>query len=97
HDALPIYLEAADKQRVKSLDYIKQISESVIHPNKIITSPDELKEFLSAIDRQSVFLIIYQSVTFADVEFIQAVTNQINAHVLVCSVREHSVGGRLIL
>lgn len=88
-------LEAADKQRVKSLDYIKQISESVIHPNKIITSPDELKEFLSAIDRQSVFLIIYQSVTFADGEFIQEVTNQINAHVLVWSVREPSVGGRL--
>jgi L-fucose isomerase-like protein len=89
-------LEAAKEQWEKSSNYLNEIAE-VVEPEGIITSPEELEEFLQKIDSDSVVTTIYQSVTFADGEFIYSVINKVKAPVIVWSVREPSVGGRLRL
>lgn len=90
-------LEVAETHREQASEYLNQISEGVIEPKEIISSPEELTEFLSHVDSEKVKLIVYQSVTFADGEFIQLVINKVKAPVIVWSVREPSVGGRLRL
>jgi len=90
-------LEAAEVQREKSLRYLQQIHKDVIQPEGIITSPEELEAFLSKVDREAVMATIYQSVTFADAAFIQNIIKKVSAPVIVWSVREPSIGGRLRL
>ncbi|OZU88006.1 hypothetical protein CIL03_12775 [Virgibacillus indicus] len=90
-------LEAAEIQWKKTSTYLKQVSDNVIEPESIITSPDELEEFLGTVSNESVLATVYQSVTFADAEFIQQTINRMKAPVIVWSVREPSVGGRLRL
>lgn len=90
-------LEAGEKQRKKSSDLLKNITEKVLEPNNIITSPDELDKFLDTIDREKVTTTIYQSVTFADAEAVEALIKKVKVPVIVWSVREPSVGGRLRL
>lgn len=90
-------LEAAEVQWKKTSAYLNQISDNVIEPESIITSPEELEEFLGDVSNESVLATVYQSVTFADAEFIQHAISRVNAPVIVWSVREPSVGGRLRL
>ncbi|MDV2684389.1 hypothetical protein RYX56_08400 [Alkalihalophilus lindianensis] len=90
-------LEAGEEQRKKSSDLLNQLTEHVIEPSEIITSPEDLADFLNTIDNESITTTIYQSVTFADGEFIKAVIELVEAPVIVWSVREPSVGGRLRL
>lgn len=90
-------IEMAEIQRKKSSEYLNQISENIIEPKNIITSPEELDGFLRTIDADSVLVSIYQSVTFADGEFIQKTIGKVDVPVIVWSVREPSVGGRLRL
>lgn len=90
-------LEVGETHRAQASEYLNEVSDGVIEPEKIITSPEELEEFLSHVDAENVKLVIYQSVTFADGEFIQLVVNKVKAPVVVWSVREPSVGGRLRL
>jgi len=90
-------IEAAEVQRKKTSGYLKEISNNIVEPQGIITTIQELEEFLSTIDTSSVLLSIYQCVTFADGEFIKCIINKVNVPVIVWSVREPSVGGRLRL
>ncbi len=90
-------LEVAEMQRKKTSEYLNQISENVIEPKEIITSPLDLERFLNTVNPESVLITVYQSVTFADGEFIQKIINEVKAPVIVSSVREPSIGGRLRL
>ncbi|WP_257348185.1 sulfoquinovose isomerase [Pseudalkalibacillus decolorationis] len=91
-------LEAAEEQRNKSSEFLRQIAEDLIEPGEIITSPEELELFLAKIDEKNEIVnTIYQSVTFADGEFVQSLIEKVKAPVIVWSVREPSVGGRLRL
>ncbi|MFC4736847.1 L-fucose/L-arabinose isomerase family protein [Bacillus daqingensis] len=87
--------EAADQLRIESEDLLRQ-SVHVLTPGELVTSPDELEVFLNNQETE-IDLIVYQSLTFADGEFIQAAIDQFNAPVIVWSVREPAVGGRLQL
>lgn len=91
-------LEAANDQLRRSKELLHSLfSEEVSLPDELLTSPDELAHYLESINLKQVKLVIYQSVTFADGEFIEETIKQLKAPVLVWSVREPSIGGRLRL
>jgi L-fucose isomerase-like protein len=90
-------LEAAEHERRKSSSFLHEVSRHVVEPDSIVTSPEDLKAFLDGVDVDRVSTTIYQSVTFADGEFIETIIQQVKAPVIVWSVREPSVGGRLRL
>ncbi|SFO94653.1 sulfoquinovose isomerase [Salibacterium halotolerans] len=90
-------LETGEKEREKSSAFLRQLSEQVIEPEGIVTSPEELDTFLQSIESGCVSVIIYQSITFADGEFIQSVMEHVKAPVIVWSIREPVVGARLRL
>ncbi|MBM7554454.1 sulfoquinovose isomerase [Thalassobacillus pellis] len=90
-------LETGEEQRKNSSILLKQLGWNVIEPEGIITSPEELSEFLDSIDSEKVIHSIYQSVTFADGEFVEILIKKIKAPVTVWSIREPSIGGRLHL
>ncbi|WP_237740490.1 sulfoquinovose isomerase [Paenisporosarcina sp. TG-14] len=90
-------LVAGEEKREESSSFLNSIVKEVVEPENIITSPEELEAFLSTVDCDSIVTTIYQSVTFADGEFILSVISRVKAPVVVWSVREPSVGGRLRL
>ncbi|WP_319830078.1 sulfoquinovose isomerase [Bacillus solitudinis] len=90
-------LEAAEEHRKQSSAFLNSMVEEVVEPENIITSPDELEGFLKNVDTETIVTTIYQSVTFADGEFVLSVINKVKAPIVVWSVREPSVGGRLRL
>ncbi|WP_311775147.1 hypothetical protein [Alkalihalobacillus sp. TS-13] len=91
-------LKAGEEQRNNSVEFLEQIADELIEPGEIITSPEELDGFLADIDdRNEIVTTIYQSVTFADGEFVQTLIENVKAPVVVWSVREPSIGGRLRL
>ncbi|PYZ92619.1 hypothetical protein CR194_13185 [Salipaludibacillus keqinensis] len=89
-------MEEAEKIWKASSDLLSKTCRYVKEPEYLITSPDELEDFLATVD-VDVDTIVYQSVTFADGEFIQATINKIKVPVVVWSVREPVVGQRLML
>ena len=91
-------LEAGEVQRKKSSEFLHSVTENVIEPEGIITSPEDLETFLDTVNSEEIIASIYQSVTFADGEFVEALIKKVDdAPVIVWSVREPSVGGRLRL
>ncbi|MCA0991545.1 sulfoquinovose isomerase [Pseudalkalibacillus hwajinpoensis] len=90
-------LEAGELQRKKSSEFLHSVTKNVIEPEEIITSPEDLEAFLENVNSDDVIASIYQSVTFADGEFVEALIKKVEAPVIVWSVREPSVGGRLRL
>lgn len=90
-------LEAAEKKRKDTSAYLNQLRYHIVEPENIITSTEELEGFLQRVQYENISLVIYQSVTFADAEFIQKTIEILNVPVIVWSVREPSVGGRLRL
>ncbi|RBW67375.1 sulfoquinovose isomerase [Bacillus taeanensis] len=90
-------LEAGEKYRAESEAWLTEMCEKVISPSEILTSVEELEQFLSEIHSNDIDVIIYQSVTFADAEFIAKTIEKLPQQVIVWSVREPSVGGRLRL
>lgn len=90
-------LETAEKHRQASSDFLRQLTNQLIHPDNVITSTDELNEFVQGIDKDNVDVTVYQSVTFADGEFPKRLIEKVTAPVLVWSVREPAMGGRLRL
>ena len=90
-------LEAGELQRKKSSEFLHSVTANVIEPEEIITSPEDLEVFLENVNSEDIVASIYQSVTFADGEFIEALIKKVEAPVIVWSVREPSVGGRLRL
>ena len=90
-------LEAGEKQRSESKALLTKNINNVFSPDEILTSVEDLEEFLSSLPKNEIDLIVYQSITFADSEFITKAISIINKPVIVWSVREPSVGGRLRL
>ncbi|WP_347862041.1 hypothetical protein U0355_02215 [Salimicrobium sp. PL1-032A] len=90
-------LEAGEIQRKKSSEMLNKLGVELIEPESTITSPDQLKEFLKTVNTEEVVTSIYQSVTFADGEFVESLINEVSAPVIVWSIREPSINGRLRL
>ena len=90
-------LEAGELQRQKSSEMLHDLGVEVIEPEGILTSPNELDEFLKTVKSENVLTTIYQSVTFADGEFVEALIKEVQAPVIVWSIREPSINGRLRL
>ena len=90
-------LEAGEVQRKKSSEMLSKLGIELIEPESTITSPDQLKDFLKTVNTEEVVTSIYQSVTFADGEFVETLINEVNAPVVVWSIREPSINGRLRL
>ena len=90
-------LVAGEEYREKSSKWLNENVKTLIEPKEIITSPDELEEFLLQVKDIEIDTILYQSVTFADGEFMVKALEYFKAPVVVWSVREPSEGGRLRL
>ena len=90
-------METAHRVFRESKQLLESLCRRLIAPDSVLASTAELAEF---IERHRDFhpdLIVYQSITFADAEFIVKIMERYDAPVLVWSVREPSVGGRLRL
>ncbi|MCM3570566.1 L-fucose/L-arabinose isomerase family protein [Neobacillus mesonae] len=90
-------LEPAEVYRKQSVEWLNQTCEKVLAPEQIITSVEELDQYLRTIQSNEIDAVVYQSVTFADGEFVIKVLEYFNEPVIVWSVREPSIGGRLRL
>jgi len=90
-------LAAGEEVRAASSAWLSRVCEQVIEPDAILTSVDELAAFLRTIDASSVDAVLYQSVTFADGEFVRRALEDVEAPYIVWSVREPSTRGRLRL
>ncbi|WP_153720755.1 sulfoquinovose isomerase [Sporosarcina cascadiensis] len=90
-------LEAGEAERKKSSEFLHTLTGNVVEPESIITSPEDLQVFLKTVNSEEIIVSIYQSVTFADAEFIEELIKEVQVPVIVWSVREPSVGGRLRL
>ncbi|MDZ5711394.1 sulfoquinovose isomerase [Jeotgalibacillus haloalkalitolerans] len=88
--------EAAEEYRALSVEKLQEVAQ-VEEPGRLLSSVDELREYLTQVDSQSFDAIVYQSTTFADAEFPDEVTKWRREPVVVWSVREPSTGGRLRL
>ncbi len=90
-------LEAAEGIRKESSAWLESQCSELLQPDSILTSVEELLAFMEPLRRLKLDSIVYQSVTFADGEFVRAALQHSFAPVIVWSVREPSVGGRLRL
>ncbi|MFC0236386.1 sulfoquinovose isomerase [Fictibacillus phosphorivorans] len=90
-------LEAGEQYRKQSSEWLNKTYHTVYEPEEILTSVEDLQQFLETLTNKNIDSIIYQSVTFADGEFIAKVLQYRKEPVVVWSVREPSVGGRLRL
>lgn len=90
-------VEAAETYRVQSVRWLQANCKKVITSNSLLTSVEELESFLEEIKEREIDVIVYQSVTFTDGEFPAKVIEYFKEPVIVWSVREPSVGGRLRL
>jgi L-fucose isomerase-like protein len=90
-------LEAGEQVRSESQALLEGNCEKVYSPNEILTSVEDLESFLHTIQTKKIDIIIYQSVTFADAEFITKTIELFSQPVIVWSVREPGVGARLRL
>ncbi|PRO65851.1 sulfoquinovose isomerase [Alkalicoccus urumqiensis] len=87
--------DVADTLRQETEELLQETVE-LISPMELMTSPDDLDAFLQDVSSPP-DAIVYQSLTFADGEFIQAAVDRYSIPVIVWSVREPEVGGRLQL
>lgn len=90
-------LEEGERQRYESSKLLNRFSDSVNEPEAIITSTDDLNDFLKSINLKDIEVTVYQSVTFADAEGIDLIIEKVEAPVIVWSIREPAIGGRLKL
>ncbi|OUM94204.1 MAG: hypothetical protein A9Z00_00870 [Thermobacillus sp. ZCTH02-B1] len=90
-------MEAAERLFRESEELLRGMADRVLSPGAVLTSVEELTAWMDGIRGEKPDLVVYQSLTFADAEFIAAIAGHFPAEVLVWSVREPSVGGRLRL
>ena len=88
-------LEAGETYRKQSMNWLEESGHTIVAPNDILTSVEELEQFLQTNASSEIDTILYQSVTFADGEFMVKTLEYFREPVIVWSVREPSVGGRL--
>jgi len=90
-------METANRVFRESKELLESLCRGLTAPESILASTAELDEFMARHRDVKPDLIVYQSITFADAEFIVKIMERCDAPVLVWSVREPSVGGRLRL
>ncbi|WP_281888548.1 L-fucose/L-arabinose isomerase family protein [Paenibacillus sp. YYML68] len=90
-------MAAAAEVRLASSAMLKEQVNRLYEPEAIITSVEELTVFLESVKDVAFDTVLYQSVTFADGEFVLKALEYVNTPYVVWSVREPSVGGRLRL
>lgn len=74
------------------MEWLNGNCSTLIAPEQIITSVEELQGFLDSIKGDKIDTVLYQSVTFADGEFMVKILEYFKQPVIVWSVREPSVG-----
>lgn len=90
-------MEAAERLFRDSGALLEGMAERVLRPDSVLTSVEELTAWMDGIRGAEPDLVVYQSLTFADAAFIAAIAERFPGEVLVWSVREPSIGGRLRL
>jgi L-fucose isomerase-like protein len=91
-------METAERYFHESLGLLKSNCEHLMAPEQILTSVDELSEFIQQQRSFQPEFIVFQMITFADAEFIAKVMEHYPSQpVHIWSVREPAVGGRLRL
>ncbi|CAM4327536.1 hypothetical protein L1N85_23090 [Paenibacillus alkaliterrae] len=90
-------LTAAEVVWKETSDWLQSQCETLYEPEQIMTSVEELEQFLQSLEGKQIDSIVYQSVTFADGEFVVKALDYFKVPFIVWSVREPSVGGRLRL
>lgn len=90
-------LETAEQYRQQSMAWLHENVQTVVAPEEILTSVEDMEAFLLSMKDQPIDTVLYQSVTFADGEFMVKALEYRKEPVIVWSVREPSVGGRLRL
>lgn len=89
-------METAQQYFTASRNVLQELTADLQAPDDILTSPQELIAYMDTLSTD-VDVIVFQMLTFADAEFITHVLSRFPQRVLVWSVREPSVGGRLRL
>jgi L-fucose isomerase-like protein len=90
-------LDAANAVHSQTSAWLGTLGAQVLEPEGLLTSVEEMEAFLNLHRDKTVDAIVYQSVTFADGEFVARASELRSEPVIVWSVREPSVGGRLRL
>ncbi|MFD1387034.1 hypothetical protein [Oceanobacillus sp. FSL W7-1293] len=90
-------LKAAEEQREQSSKLLHELVDTVIEPKEIITSTEDVMDFLNTEDLNDISYVVYQHATFADAAAVEELIQVVKAPIIVWSVREPSVGGRLRL
>ena len=89
------HLESAQIQFEKSIKMLKDITEDVVVPEKMLLSIDLLDEFLDGINPD---LIVLQNITFANAAYATEVLRRFTCPILLWTLREPVIdGGRLRL
>lgn len=89
------HMESAEHVFHQTITLLKSIDSEVSVPDHILFSPEEIEDYLQ--DKEP-FLVIFQSVTFANGEYINRVLLHTQAPVVLWAVREPVIdGGRLRL
>lgn len=89
------HLESAKEQFDKSIELLKELSDDVTVPSKMLLSIDDLSDYLDTIDPE---LIILQNITFANAAYASEVLKRFDAPILLWTLREPVIdGGRLRL
>lgn len=90
-------IEKGEKQREEGSKLLSTVSKRVREPEGVITSTDDLEVFLNTVDHDDIDITVYQSVTFADAEGVKVLIDKVKAPVIVWSIREPGINGRLHL
>ena len=79
------HLESAQKEFEKSIDLLKNLTDAVVTPEKMLLSIPDLKEFLDTINPS---LIVLQNITFANAAYASEVLRRFQCPVLLWTLRE---------
>jgi L-fucose isomerase-like protein len=90
-------MEAAQTYYEQSISFLKGSCRELVEPSSVISSLEELNDFTENSAIHEADCIIFHMITFADAEFIVKVIEQFSQPIMVWSVREPEVGGRLRL
>ncbi|WP_461215914.1 hypothetical protein [Lacticaseibacillus sp. GG6-2] len=90
-------VDLAKKMFAESKTALSQLDNvDVIAPDELLSDPGKLSDFIKQQDT-SFDLVVFQSITFVDGEFIKNTIDLVKAPVIVWGLREPSIGGRLRL
>lgn len=85
------YMPSAEENFSKSVEVLKNIFEDIKVPDKLITEPSDLSDYLAQVVEPD--LIIYQCTTFISSDFTYEVMRKFKCPVLIWATREPSIDG----